>query len=593
MTSSFMLDIGVIMIVAFIGAALANRFKQSVIVGYIIAGILIGPFMNVEWGQFSYHGLIQDTTLIDVISELGIILLMFFVGLEFSITKLRRVRRPAFILSIINIGINVFAGILLGTALGWPILDTIFLALIIAMSCAAVAMKSLLEMGRLTNPETDFLLGVMIVEDFISAIILAIVGGMVLKGGGDLSLTGLIVGIAIFLVFFVALALVVIPRTVSYLVKMKNDEMFVLFALGLVCLSAALAEFFSIPGMIGAFFIGMTFAETKITERMEEKIAPFRDAFVAVFFLAFGMMIDPAMFPAVMGIVALAVLLVLFNDVFLTAAVSFFMGYSTRQAMAVSTSMCARGAESILYASVARQATTVTKGAELYPLAGAFTFILSAICPSLMIRSHRIADALARRMPRFIKYSAGVVSRTFGKLVLPGEGFRLYNGSRRLLGAELAFLASMLALIMTSGEARYLAFAATIGTALLTWTVLQDVLVPLVRQINYHNLGTISGHNVLIARFVASLMLATLLTAACVAFTFALYWPTVLVILLAYVLWFILLMKVFYDQTCSDSLYAKQLMARHPPVSTIPSPISRVEVQERPQFNHRQRWKEF
>ncbi len=118
-----------------------------------------------------------------------------------------------------------------------------------------------------------------------------------LKGGGEPTLTTFAVGMTIFLTFFAVLALLVIPRTVSYFVRMKNDEMFVLFALGLVCLSAALAEFFSIPGMIGAFFIGMTFAETRITERMEEKIAPFRDAFVAVFFLAFGMLIDPACSP--------------------------------------------------------------------------------------------------------------------------------------------------------------------------------------------------------------------------------------------------------------------------------------------------------
>jgi CPA2 family monovalent cation:H+ antiporter-2 len=176
-TGGFMLDIGVIMFVAFLGAALATRFKQSAVLGYITAGGLIGPFMHIEVGGFSYHGLIHDTTLINVVSELGIVLLMFFVGLEFSITKLQRVRRPAFILSIINIGINMFAGILLGTALGWPFFDTLFLALIISMSCAAVAMKSLLEMGRLTNPETDFLLGVMIVEDFISAIFLTSWGG--------------------------------------------------------------------------------------------------------------------------------------------------------------------------------------------------------------------------------------------------------------------------------------------------------------------------------------------------------------------------------------------------------------------------------
>jgi CPA2 family monovalent cation:H+ antiporter-2 len=414
-----MFEVGAIMLVAFIGAALASRSKQSVVLGYIIAGILIGPFIHLELGGFSYDGLIKDTNLISVISELGIILLMFFVGLEFSITKLRKVERPAIILSVINIGVNLFTGILLGTALGWPLIDTIFLASVVSMSCAAVAMKSLMELKRLSNPETDFLLGVMIVEDFISAIFLALVGGLIVKTGVDTSLTGFIIGAAVFVIFFAVLALLVIPKTISHLVKMKNDEMFVLFALGTVCLSAAVAELCAIPGMIGAFFIGMAFAETKITERMEEKMAPFRDAFVAVFFIAFGMLIDPGLFPSVIGIVAVAVVLVLIDDVLITASVSYFMGYSSRQATAVSTSMCARGAESVLYASVGRHAATATKGAELYPLAGAFTFIMSALCPFLMGRSNRIADNLGRRMPRFVKYSAGLISRTLSKLILP------------------------------------------------------------------------------------------------------------------------------------------------------------------------------
>jgi CPA2 family monovalent cation:H+ antiporter-2 len=257
-----------------------------VVLGYIVAGMLFGPFMHLDIFGFHYDGLIADSELITMISDLGIVLLMFFVGLEFSVSKLRKVERPAIILSLINIGVNLFTGILLGTALGWPLLDTVFLASVVAMSCAAVAMKSLIELGRLNTPETDFLLGVMVVEDFISAVFLAAVGGLMVKEPAAASLTGFLVGSVAFVVFFAVLA-VCHPRTVRYLVRMKNDELFVIFALGVVCLAAAVAELLGIPAMIGAFFIGMTFAETKITARMEEKMAPFRDAFVAVFFVAF------------------------------------------------------------------------------------------------------------------------------------------------------------------------------------------------------------------------------------------------------------------------------------------------------------------
>ncbi len=589
-----MFEVGAIMLVAFIGAALASRYKQSVVLGYIVAGVLIGPFIHLDIAGFRYDGLIQDTTFISVISQLGIILLMFFVGLEFSITKLRKVERPAIILSVINIGVNLFTGILLGTALGWPLIDTIFLAAVISMSCAAVAMKSLMELKRLSNPETDFLLGVMVVEDFISAIFLALVGGLIVKTGVDTSLTGFVVGAAVFVTLFAILALLVIPKTISHLVKMKNDEMFVLFALGMVCLSAAIAELCSIPGMIGAFFIGMAFAETKITERMKEKMAPFRDAFVAVFFIAFGMLIDPGLFPSVMGIVAVAVVLVLIDDVLITATVSYFMGYSSRQATAVSTSMCARGAESVLYASVGRQAATITKGAELYPLAGAFTFIMSALCPFLMVKSNRIADVIGRKMPRFIKYSAGLISRTLSKLILPGNGYRIYKGSHRLLVAQIAYVASVLGIILTSGEQHHIAFGISVVATIALWIVLQLQLRPVVKQINYTNLGTMPGHYIYISGYVASLVFITLLTAASVAFVFALYWPAVLVILLAYFLWFVFLMKVTHDRTCMDSTYARPPRGPAPLTAAVPAPSSKkVDAHEQPRFNHRQRWKGF
>ncbi len=202
------------MTVAFIGAAMANRFKQSVVLGYILVGIIIGPYMVVSIGSFTYTGMIHDTGFIEDLSDLGLILLMFFVGLEFSASKLKKVGSPAIVLSIINISVDMFTGVLLGFALGWPVVDTIFLSAVIAMSCAAVAMKSLMELGRLSNPETEFLLGVMVVEDFISAVFLAAVDGLVVNSGGSTNIEGFIIGAVIFIIFFIFLALIVIPRVV-------------------------------------------------------------------------------------------------------------------------------------------------------------------------------------------------------------------------------------------------------------------------------------------------------------------------------------------------------------------------------------------
>ena len=388
--SRLMLEIGAMLLVAFVGALLASKAKQSVILGYIAAGVLIGPFVSFEIGGFTYHGLVQERELIEIISELGLILLIFFVGMEFSMDKIRRVKGPAIILSVIDVGVNLFTGILLATALGWPLIDTIFLSAVLAMSCSAVAMKTLMELGRLERPETEFMLGMIILEEFLSMIFLTVVGGLVIRSDANFSLTGMIIGLVVFFVFFVIMAALVIPKAIARLQKMKSDEMFVLFMLGVICLSAAFAEVCGVPPLIGAFFIGMTFAETKVMKRSEKIITPLRDAFVAMFFVSFGMLIDPSLFGSVMGIVAMAVVLILMDEILIMSAVAYLVGFSRRAATSVGASFSARGGESVMYASVGSQAAGATKGAELYPIAGAVTFIMSALCPLFIKKSYRL-----------------------------------------------------------------------------------------------------------------------------------------------------------------------------------------------------------
>ncbi len=300
--NSLLMDIGVLLIFAFVGATLATKGKQSVILGYIVAGIVIGPFIHFSLFGITYNGLIQDQDIISAFSQIGLVLLIFFVGLEFSFDKIKRVKGPAVILSLIDVGVNMFTGIVLATALGWPLVDTIFLSAILSMSCSAVAMKTLMELGRLGNPETEYMLGMIIMEEFISMIFLTVVGGLIVRTSGSSSLVGMAIGMAMFFVFFIIMAVAVIPTTVTKLQKMESDELFVLFMLGVILLSAAFAEVCGVPPLIGAFFIGMTFAETKVMDRMEKRIAPLRDAFVAIFFVSFGMLIDPSMFGAVIGI---------------------------------------------------------------------------------------------------------------------------------------------------------------------------------------------------------------------------------------------------------------------------------------------------
>ncbi len=399
-----MFDVGVIASVGFIGAALASRVRIPIIIGYIIAGILIGPNIHLRVFGTSYDGILADSAFLQSISQLGLVLLLFFVGLEFSITKLMKTKEAAAILAVTNLAVNFFAGFVIGAWLGWPVIDTIFMAGVIGMSSSAIAAKSLIDLKRLGNRETEFILGMVILESFLAMFILTLANGMILPAEGPVNIGGLFAGVGVFIGFFALLAAVVVPRTAAIFERIKSEELFVLFALGTVFLAAALAEAFRIPAIVGAFFMGMVFADTHLAGRLKVKMESLRDAFVAIFFLSFGMLIDPSSFSSVVPMLLIAAPLILLNDLFLTAALGYFIGFSGRAATAIGTSMIARNEEAILYATVGARAIQANPHLSndyaakyLTPFAGILCIVMSSLQPILMGRSDRIACRISSR----------------------------------------------------------------------------------------------------------------------------------------------------------------------------------------------------
>ena len=574
-SSTLLLELGAILLIAFIGSAIAFRAKQSAILGYIVVGILIGPYMYIEVGGFVYNGLVQDTGMIDALSQLGILLLIFFVGLEFSMDKIKRVKGPAVILSFIDVGINLFVGFLLAFGLGWPLFDSIFLAAVMAMSCSGVAMKTLLDLGRMGKPETEYILGMVILEEFISMVFLAVVGGLVIKINPDFTVTHLVLGMAAFFAFFAFLAVFVIPRTVNYLAKMKSDEMFVLFMLGIVFCSAAFADYCGVPKLIGAFFIGMVFAETKVMDRMEKKIAPLRDAFVAIFFVSFGMMIDPPMFITMLPVVIAAILLIILAEMIVMPFMAYLIGFNRGASVTIGASFSARGGESVMYASVGSQLPSATKGAELNPIAGAITFVMSVLCPFFIKNSYKIADRVSVRMPNSLKYGGAVFARTLGKLVFPAT-FRPFKITRKFLMVLGALLLCLMLTAATNSWEHIALFAITVALCIAVYRIMVKEMRSVIRLIDYTNLGSVIGSDLPLTRYIASTISLGLIMVATVCFMFPIYWPSVVFISLAFVGWFAYLMKMVYDQTCSHSRYIKE---RRMDFTKAPlsSPISNVE----------------
>jgi len=538
--SELLFQLGAIMLLAFIAATVAGKMNQSVMIGYIIIGVFIGPRIDVDLFGVQYHGLIRDTSFVEMLSQVGLVMLMFFVGLEFSFSKLKRTRTPAIILAVIDTSVGLFVGFVFASLLGWPLIDSIFLAGVIAMSSTSIAMKVLFDLKRMSSPEVEFLIGLVVVETFIAMVILAVASGMIVQPAANVSGYGqLVLSIAAFYAFFVWIAMWAVPKVVEFFNRIENDELFILFALGIVFLTSGIASVMNVPPIIGAFFVGMILAESKVTLRVQAKLDSFKDAFVAVFFTSFGMMIDPAMFKDVIWMIALAVPLVLLYEAFVMSSVCYFLGFSAKAATTIGTSMSGRGIEAILYASVGSRVNGATMSSQLNPFAGAFCFIMSAITPPLVKHSAGLANVLSKLIPKPLRFSGAVVSRTFGKAIMPSQLER-FRGARMTAVALASFVALCTALLMTRDILHIALFGAGIALVLWIFLAFRSEAIEIARHVSYSDLSVrATCDKKSIADLTAGIVLGAAMSVLLIVFAWPFGWEISLVVAAGYVVFVI------------------------------------------------------
>lgn len=574
-----MLDIGVVATVGFVGAALASRIRLPVVIGYIIAGILIGPHIHLRLFGLSYDGVLGDSVFLQSISQIGLVLLLFFVGLEFSVTKLMKTKEAAAILAVTNLAVNMFAGFVIGAWLGWPLVDTIFMAGVISMSSSAMTAKSLIDLKRLGNKETEFLLGMVILESFLAMFLLTLVNGMIVPSDAPVDVGALFAGVGLFIGFFAILAAVVVPKTAAVFERIKNEELFVLFALGVVFLAASLAEAFRIPAIVGAFFMGMVFADTRTAGRLKVKMESLRDAFVAIFFLSFGMSIDPAALPSVLPMLAIAAPLILLNDLFITAALAYFIGFSGRASTAIGTALIARNEEAILYATVGSRAIQANESLSsdyaakyLSPFAGILCIVMSSLAPLLMTRSDRIAGFFSNRLPKSITFGAELVKRTLKTVIMPNF-LPIYRRKRVFQASLIGYSAWVIDLTITTGMAHIVMSLLTPILIFAVWASARHAFEEPVRHTNYGVDGGPFSRSA-IETFVLRIVVGALAIVALVAILWQYSWLVTLPILYTYFLVVVYSMKVVYRRLglgVGRRRVPIRLVRRHPHARSWPA----------------------
>jgi len=470
---------------AFVGGYIAWMRRQSLIVGLILSGVALGTLA-------AYHGPLGDALFVDVaarqlsdpvqiIFDLGITFLMFFIGMEISLRRLSQAGRSATLVAITDTGFNLFAGIIIGTIFGWGWQDIFFLSGIILMSSLSVAAKALIELRRLDNRETEFLLSAMVVEAFIAMVLLTLSTSVIVvtedspQGG----IADIAKAVAVVYVTLMVLAMFVIPWLAKRMESIRHEEVFILLVLTLIFSAAALSWAFGLPFMIGAFFMGIAFSETRLTERLRTRLMSLKNGFDAAFFIAFGMMIDLEQlfqFETVLMVV-MAVGFIFLNEMVLTASVSFFLGLGRREVINMGAALLGRGEDAILFASVggglkdADGSHLLANGMRLYPFAGGLCLTMSLLTPWVMKHSVTFADRFARGVPAWLRFGGTLIQRTIA-VELDPHGHKRHGHALAVTVTMLLFFGCVLGLVATfKPEDREMHAWFTLA-GLLAWTLL-------------------------------------------------------------------------------------------------------------------------
>ncbi len=496
MSGGFEVDfigLALVFLAAFIGAVIANRIRQSMIVGYIATGLVLGV-VAIEFpdaiGSHIFDP-IETRTLrpsLELMSDLGLTFLLFFIGLEFSVAKLKRAGKPSLVIAVSHLAFNMFAGAVIGAVFGWDWKSTFFLAATLSMSSLGVAAKSLIELRRLDREETEYMLGSMIVEDFMTMVLLTLAMGTVAaetlsEGSTGSALVQSVKGALVVYSVFIALALWLMPYLSRWFERVKNDEVFTLLALACVLASAALAYYYGLPFMIGAFFIGMAFAETRITDRIQLRLLSFRDAFVAIFFVTFGLQIALDSLAAAVGPIVLGIAFVLLNEMFLVGSVAYLLGFNSRGAASLGASLLGRGGDSILFASIGGGLTNpdgtkmLPKADQLYPFSGGLSLVTNFMVPVAIRKSVTMAVALGHNLPRWFIFTGAAI----GRAMRPAIIHKRQPGEHREWALTLLPIAMVAAALVSIYGAMFDVLELTYGGTAIYLVALLAMLVPLRR----------------------------------------------------------------------------------------------------------------
>jgi CPA2 family monovalent cation:H+ antiporter-2 len=453
---SFIQDLAVIMLVAGVVTILFHRLKQPVVLGYIVAGFIIGP-------HTPPFGLIHDEDTIKTLAELGVIFLMFCLGLEFSLRKLFKVGATAFIAAFLEIILMIWIGYEIGRWFDWNTMDSLFLGAILAISSTTIIVKALNDLKMKNQRFAQLIFGVLIVEDILGIGIIALLSSIAVSGtvsSGEVFST---VGkLSLFMIVALVIGILLVPRLLEYVAKFESNEMLLITVLGLCfgfCLLVVKLEYSMV---LGAFLIGAIMAESRQLLKIERLIEPVRDMFSAIFFVAIGLMIDPQILLQYAWPIAVITVAVVLGKMLSCGLGAFIAGNDGRTSLRVGMGLSQIGEFSFIIAALGM--TLQVTSDFLYPVAVAVSAITTLLTPYLIRGADPLSLRIAAVMPKRMSRVFGMYGEWLRSIQPQGEGAMLASMIRKIILQVGVNLALVVAIFFAGGF-----FAARIGGYLEGW----------------------------------------------------------------------------------------------------------------------------
>ncbi|HIT15264.1 MAG TPA: cation:proton antiporter [Candidatus Avimuribaculum pullicola] len=439
-TNSLIGDLALILVVGAVAAIIFKKLKQPVVLGYIVAGFLVGP-------HFNFFPTIANEANIDFWAQIGIVILLFSLGLEFSFKKLLNVGGSAVVTALIIVTCMMGIGLIVGHLLGFTFIDALFLGAMLSMSSTTIIIKAFTDLNMRQRKFTAHVFAVLVCEDLFAVVMMVILSSIAINksvAGEEMLMS--ILKLVFFLVITFTVGVFVIPTFFNYFRKFINEELLLVTAMGLCMLASifSVASGFSLA--LGAFLMGAILAGTCEAEHIEKVVTPVKDLFGAVFFISVGMMVDPVIISEYAGIILLLSVVVIVGMILFGTIGSLVAGQDLKASMETGFSLTQIGEFAFIIASLGMSLGVLNS--YIYPIVVAVSVLTTFGTPYFIKMAEPAYNFVSRHLPERLQFLIVRYSTTETQL---DEGQTLWrNIIKRSLWRILLYTVISIAIILLS-----------------------------------------------------------------------------------------------------------------------------------------------